>query len=58
MPGSGNASLAGQPREQLLERMRGFRDGTRPSTVMHQVAKGFSEAQLERLAAYFAQQTK
>ena len=50
------ASLAGAPREQLVERMKAFRDGTRPATVMHQLAKGYTDAQIERMADYFAAQ--
>jgi sulfide dehydrogenase cytochrome subunit len=34
--------------------MRDFRDGKRPATVMHQQAKGYTDAQFELLAAYFA----
>lgn len=52
------AELAGQPREQLLDHLRGFRNGTRESTVMRQIASGFSDSQLEQLASYFAAQKK
>nr|MBA3590336.1 cytochrome C [Methylibium sp.] len=38
------------------EQMRAFRDGKRPATVMHQIAKGYSDAQITALAAYFAAQ--
>ena len=48
--------LAGRPREELLQQLRAFRDGSRPATVMHQIAKGYTEAQLEQLSAYFAAQ--
>lgn len=47
-------TLAGMPREQILARLAEFRAGTRPATVMHQIAKGYSEAQLEQLATYFS----
>jgi cytochrome subunit of sulfide dehydrogenase len=47
-------SLAGQDRQVLLQAMRDFRDGKRPATVMHQQAKGYTDAQFELLAAYFA----
>ena len=36
--------------------MRAFRDGKRPATVMHQLAKGYSDAQIDALAGYFAAQ--
>jgi sulfide dehydrogenase cytochrome subunit len=51
-------ALAGLPADYTLRQMRAFRDGRRPATVMHQIAKGFSEAQLQQLAAYFAAQKK
>jgi sulfide dehydrogenase cytochrome subunit len=39
----------------LLQQLKDFKSGTRPATVMHQLARGFTDAQLEQLAAYFAQ---
>jgi len=47
-------ALAGQNREYLLQQMREFRDGKRPATVMHQLAKGYTDAQLALIAGYFA----
>ena len=32
--------LAGQSRETLIRHLRDFRDGKRPATIMHQIAKG------------------
>jgi sulfide dehydrogenase cytochrome subunit len=46
--------LAGMPAATLAERMRSFRDGRRPGTLMPQLAKGYSDAQIDQLAAYFA----
>ena len=51
-------SLAGRSRDDLAAQLRAFRDGQRPATVMHQIAKGYSEAQIEQLAAYFAAQKR
>jgi len=56
--GAGMPALAGQPRDYLLQQLRAFRDGSRPATVMHQIAKGYSEPQLQQLAAYFAAQAR
>ena len=58
---SGNAApgmprLAGQSKETLVRTLKEFRDGTRPATVMHQLAKGYTDGQLELVAAYFAAQ--
>jgi sulfide dehydrogenase cytochrome subunit len=36
--------------------MREFRDGKRPATVMHQLARGYTERQVELLAAFFSAQ--
>jgi len=54
----GNAlpSLAGQQKEALLESLKAFKAGTRPATIMTQIAKGYNDEQLEALAAYFAAQ--
>lgn len=43
----------GFPRELMIQAMRGFRDGTRPSTVMGRHAKGYTDAEIELLANYF-----
>jgi cytochrome subunit of sulfide dehydrogenase len=56
--GSAVPSLAGMPREYLSSQMRAFKNGTRPATIMHQLAKGYSDAQIEQIAAYFAAQKK
>ena len=46
--------LAGLPAPYFSEQMTAFKAGTRPATVMHQLAKGYSDAQIAELAAYFA----
>jgi cytochrome c553 len=38
--------------------MRAFRDGKRPATVMHQIAKGYTDVQIEALASWFAAQKR
>jgi cytochrome c553 len=49
-------SLAGQKREYIVEQMRAFRDGKRPATVMHQLSKGYTDAQIDAIADHFARQ--
>jgi cytochrome c553 len=49
--------LEGIAREELRAKLRGFRDGTRSGTLMPQLAKGYTEAQLDAVAAYFAART-
>ena len=47
-------SLAGRPSAELFQAMKDFQAGKRPATIMHQQAKGYSDAQLQSIAAYFA----
>jgi cytochrome subunit of sulfide dehydrogenase len=54
--GSPLPALAGRPREDLLAQLKAFKAGTRTSTVMQQLARGYSDAQLEQLAGWFAAQ--
>lgn len=56
--GASVPGLAGMPREYLTLQMQAFKSGTRPATVMHQIAKGYSDAQIAELATYFAAQPK
>lgn len=56
--GSAVPGLAGMPREYMLRQLAAFREGSRPATVMHQIAKGYSQAQLDQIAGYFAAQKK
>jgi cytochrome subunit of sulfide dehydrogenase len=52
--GSALAPLAGMPREAMLAQFKAFKDGSRPATVMHQLAKGYTDQQVEALATYFS----
>lgn len=52
----GMSRLAGADAGWLAQQMRDFRDGRRPATVMPQIAKGYSDAQIDALAGYFAAQ--
>ncbi|MDO5631986.1 MAG: hypothetical protein Q4G22_09120 [Paracoccus sp. (in: a-proteobacteria)] len=48
-------SIAGQPREQLQDRMLAFRSGSEPSTVMGRHMRGYDEAQIAALAQWFSE---
>jgi cytochrome c553 len=50
-------SLAGQPKAQIVEQMKAFRDGKRPATIMHQLAKGYTDPQIEAIADHFSRQS-
>ena len=54
----GMVALAGYDRAALIKNMADFKSGARPATIMHQLAKGYSDQQIEAIAAYFAAQKK
>jgi cytochrome subunit of sulfide dehydrogenase len=56
--GSAVVSLAGVPKDYLIAQMAAFKSGARPATIMHQISKGYSDAQVEQIAGYFAAQKK
>lgn len=49
-------SLAGQQKSYIVEQMRLYRDGKRPATIMHQLAKGYTDQQIELIADHFSRQ--
>ncbi|WP_238587798.1 c-type cytochrome [Caenimonas sp. SL110] len=53
--GSSAPPLAGMPRDYIASQLKAFKAGTRPATIMHQLSKGYSDAQIEQIATYFAQ---
>jgi sulfide dehydrogenase cytochrome subunit len=54
----GMVALAGYDKAGLIRAMAEFKSGARPATIMHQLAKGYTEAQIEAIAGYFAAQKK
>ena len=48
--------LAGVPADRMVAILTGFRSDVLPATVMHQIAKGFSDDQIKAIATYFAAQ--
>jgi cytochrome subunit of sulfide dehydrogenase len=48
--------LAGVSADKMLAQLADFKSGAMPATVMHQIAKGYSDEQLKLIAAYFAAQ--
>ncbi len=49
-------SLAGQQKTYIVEQMRAFREGKRPATIMHQLAKGYTDQQIELIADFYSRQ--
>lgn len=60
MPAGGDdvafAPLAGRPAGALLAQLRAYREGKLAGTLMPQLAKGYTDAELVAIAAYFANQ--
>ncbi len=52
----GMESLAGVDKQKLLSKLNDFRSGDKPATIMHQISKGYTDAQLDMIAAWFAAQ--
>jgi sulfide dehydrogenase cytochrome subunit len=57
-PGVGTAvpPLHGRSAADIVKLMAAFRGGEQPATVMDRIAKGFSEAETEAIAEWYARQ--
>ncbi|HVJ74822.1 MAG TPA: c-type cytochrome [Casimicrobiaceae bacterium] len=51
-----NESLAGKPKDELVRKVQDFKQGRKPGTIMPQLAKGFSDEQIDLVAGWFAAQ--
>jgi cytochrome subunit of sulfide dehydrogenase len=54
--GSVVPGLAGRDAEYFVTQMANFKSGTRQATLMHQISKGYTDAEIKALADYFAAQ--
>ncbi|MBS1191554.1 MAG: c-type cytochrome [Rhodocyclaceae bacterium] len=57
--GKGNTaipSLAGRDRAFLEESLKVYKAGGKPATIMHQLAKGYTDEEIAVLADYFSRQ--
>ena len=48
--------LVGRPAADIVVQMQAFKSGQKPSTVMERIAKGFTEAEVQAIAEWYAQQ--
>ena len=48
--------IAGRSAADIVAQMQAFRTGQKPSTVMDRIAKGFSDAEIQAIADWYAQQ--
>lgn len=56
LKGSGMDALAGMEKAKILQKLADFKSGDKPASIMHQISKGYSDAQLDLIATYFAAQ--
>lgn len=49
-------SIAGRDREYLEAALTAFKAGTKQATIMHQLAKGYTDEEIAVLADYFSRQ--
>lgn len=56
VPHSGMEALAGIEKTKLLQKIKNFKSGAKPATIMQQIAKGYSDEQMDLIATYFAAQ--
>ena len=48
--------LAGVSSEKIVAMLADFKSGAQPATIMHQIAKGYTDEQVKLMAAFFAAQ--
>lgn len=54
--GDSVAALAGMPAERIVSTFAAYKTGALPATIMHQIAKGYTDEQVRAVAAFFASQ--
>ncbi len=54
--GAGLDPLAGLDKAKILQKLADFKSGVKPATIMHQIAKGYTDEQLDLIAGYYAAQ--
>lgn len=47
-------TIGGHPAKDLLNKLRAYKSGQLPATIMHHHAKGYSDDELARIAEYFS----
>lgn len=54
--GPATPSLAGISTEYFIDAMAAYKDGSRPSTIMTRIAKGYTDEEVKVMAPFFAEQ--
>ena len=47
-------ALQGKNKAWIISTMQAFKADQRPSTVMHQISKGYEDSDIEKIATYFS----
>lgn len=47
-------TIGGRNADELYNMLLGYKQGSRSATIMHQHARGYSDAELKRIAVYFS----
>lgn len=55
-PGTALPQIGGRPASETEAAMAGFRDGTRPATLMNRIAKGFTADETHDIAVWLEAQ--
>ncbi len=48
--------LAGVSAQKIVAAINDYKSGNQPATIMHQISKGYTEQQVQLIAAFFAAQ--
>lgn len=56
--GGAIAGLAGVNKDYFVTQMKLFKDGKREATLMHQIARGYTDIEIAAMADYFAAQKR
>ena len=56
--GGAVGGLAGLDNDYFINQMKLFKEGKREATLMHQIAKGYSDAEIAAMAVFFSTQRK
>ncbi len=56
--GGSIVALAGMNKDYFVIQMKLFKEGKREATIMHQISKGYNDAEVSALATYFAAQKR
>jgi cytochrome subunit of sulfide dehydrogenase len=50
----GMPALTGMAKPYIVQQLQEFKSGKRTATIMHQLSKGYTDAEIDALAGYFS----